>query len=80
MIYYLNPSKQSIAAGGDYEVHAITCHHCPDDKTKLIYLGNHQSAKSAIIFAKQHYPTMAVDIDGCFFCCREEHKEGTERF
>lgn len=75
MLYYLNPNKQAMSQGGNYEVHTIECHHCPDDKTRLKFLGNFNNPKDAVRAAKQHYLTLATDIDGCYFCCREENKE-----
>ena len=75
MIYYLNPNKHHTITGGNYEVHTADCTHCPDDKTKLKFLGNHSDAKDAVMAAKQHYLYLAADIDGCYFCCREENKE-----
>lgn len=74
MIYYLNPKKQS-SDGGNYEVHTIECTHCPEDKTQLKFLGNHNNAIDAVIYAKQNYLYLAADIDGCYFCCREADTE-----
>lgn len=75
MIYYLNPRKQSESSGGNFEVHTDACKHAPDDKGSLIYLGNYGDARSAVLAAKREYLYMAVDIDGCYFCCRSENKE-----
>lgn len=75
MIYYLNPKKQSSRSGGNFEVHTATCKHAPIDKTSMIYLGNFTTPKEAVMTAKRENLYMAVDIDGCFFCCRSENKE-----
>ena len=75
MVYYLNPKRQSEEAGSNYEVHTSECTHRPQDRSKLVYLGSFSSARDAIIYAKQTHITMAIDIDGCYFCCREQNKE-----
>lgn len=75
MIYYLNSKKQSTSSGGNYEVHSAICNHAPEDKSSMIYLGNYMTPREAILTAKRENLYMAMDIDGCYFCCRSENKE-----
>lgn len=78
MVYYLNNKKQSSASGGNYEVHTAECTHAPLDKSNMIYLGSFKTPREAVMAAKRDHLAMAMDIDGCYFCCRSENKESKE--
>ena len=67
MFYYVNMNAQ---ADGTHEVHCRNCLWLPDAENRL-YLGSFDNGKEAVKAAKKYYS----DVDGCFYCCREAHKD-----
>lgn len=67
VFYYVNTNAQ---ADGTHEVHRQDCLWLPDAENRL-YLGSFDNGKEAVKAAKKYYS----DVDGCFYCCREAHKD-----
>jgi hypothetical protein len=67
--YYLNNNQQP---SGDYEVHTTECTQGADPENQL-NLGWHADCYSAVAKAKQSYPNVASNINGCYYCCEECH-------
>jgi len=71
--YIMNRNRQNSESGGNFEVHnTSTCEHLPNPENQLT-LGFFDSCGPAKAAAKQLYPNVAADIDGCFHCCRPCH-------
>lgn len=68
--YYLNNNRQEDS--GDFEVHKSNCTHGADLDNQLP-LGEHINCHRAVAKAKQLYPKVAADIDGCHYCCSDCH-------
>ena len=54
---------------GEHEVHTSSCAHGPSIENR-INLGFSQNSSEAIKEAKKYYS----DVDGCFYCCPENHR------
>ena len=73
--YILNQNKQDSESGENYELHNVdTCSYLPNPENRLGvgYFDNCHDAKAR---AKERYPSMSSDIDGCYYCCKPCHKE-----
>lgn len=65
--YYLNKNAQST---GEHEVHQINCYKMPCLQN-CIYLGYFSNAIEAVRHAKKYYN----NVDGCYYCSSEAHKQ-----
>jgi hypothetical protein len=63
--YYVNPEVDD---GTDHEVHKEGCNWMPAKKE---YLGDFDNCHQALNKAREKYR----NVDGCFHCSRECHKE-----
>lgn len=72
--YYLNNNKQSIYAGGNYEVHKQECDYCYPSADNFEKLGIFSNEMEAVYFAKITHQDKAQKIDGCKYCCPNAHK------
>ena len=66
--FYLNKNEQG---NGDHEVHRGTCSRLPDINNRE-YLGFFNTSSEAIAQARAMHPFWR--IDGCYYCCPENHK------
>ncbi|MEQ9246269.1 MAG: hypothetical protein RLO21_09810 [Nitratireductor sp.] len=75
--YILNQNKQDSQSGQNHELHNESpgaCSHLPARENRL-EVGNFSNCHDAMAEAKRKYPSMAADIDGCYYCCSACHKE-----
>lgn len=63
--YIVNKNAQ---ATGEHEVHILNCGLKPEPENR-VSLGYHSNCSDAILEAKRHY----LNVDGCFYCCKECH-------
>lgn len=73
--YILNQNKQDSESGENYELHnENTCIRLPLEKNRLD-VGYYDGCRAAKARAKEKYPSMSRDIDGCYYCCELCHDE-----
>ena len=73
--YILNKSKEDSKSGQNYEVHnADFCPYLPIPSNRL-ELGVFTDCIDAVALAKEKYPELSKDIDGCFYCSAKCHIE-----
>lgn len=65
-LYYINTNAQPT---GEHEVHTSSCAHGPSIENR-INLGFFHNSSEAIKEAKKYYN----NVDGCFYCCPENHR------
>lgn len=57
---------------GYHEVHTDECSYLPHELNSE-YIGRFNNCKAAIVAARINYPNKR--FDGCYYCCRECHRE-----
>lgn len=73
--YVLNKNRQNPAQGGNFELHnEDICSHLPLPENRLP-IGYFNSCDDAMSAAKQKYPNVASEIDGCYHNCHPCHSE-----
>jgi len=69
--YYINKDN-SKNPNENYEVHLKGCKPWPENDG---YLGMFNNCQDAVSAAKNGYPKISLDIDGCSKCCPDCNKE-----
>jgi hypothetical protein len=73
--YILNRDRQDSKSGKNYEVHnEDICNRLPLAKNR-IFLGYFSDCHGALRDAKAKHPSLDSDIDGCYQCCPDCHRE-----